>query len=62
MNIFIHDAAEDKGLRWVLETEVRRWIGEGSSVIGQWPEKVAEKWQQEMESNRQLLEGKVKCS
>lgn len=43
-------------LRWVEEHIVRRWLEDGSSLIGSWPEYLQDTWTRELSTMRKGLE------
>lgn len=42
--------------RWISENVVHQWIGEGSSVIGNWPEVLNEQWNRKLYNSVNQLE------
>ena len=46
-------------LRWDLESTVRGWIEEGSTMIGSWPEPLRDSWKLELKTLRNQLEDEI---
>lgn len=54
--LIFEDSVGSGRVRWIEESQVRDWIRDGSSLLGNWPQPLNEFWDSSMSSLRSELE------